>query len=216
MRGEPRLRVAVAGFGPFPGVRKNPSAEIARAVARSPRFRAASIALDTAIFPTAYGAAEIELRKLLDKSPDTIVLFGVAGSAKHIRVETIARNRASLLHPDNARFIPLTRKLSASGAAFLQVRGSAARMRAAIRGSGSKAELSINAGSYLCNAMFYRALAETADRKPPPLTFFIHVPKPKRGHGKESLASLIRAGEAAVRAAVSGALKARSVPRRDG
>lgn len=216
MRVEPRLRIAIAGFGPFPGVRKNPSAEIARAVARSPRFRNARIVLDGALLPTAYGAAETELRKLLDKNPNAIVLFGVAGNAKHIRVETIARNRASLLYPDNARFVPLDRKLSASGAAFLKLRGSAAAMRAAIRTSGAKAELSINAGSYLCNAVFYRALAETADLKPPPLTFFIHVPKPEQGRGKGSLTSLIRAGEAAVRAAVSEALKVRSVPRRDG
>jgi pyroglutamyl-peptidase len=216
MRGEPRIRIAVAGFGPFPGVRKNPSAEIAQAVARSPRFRAAGLALDMAILPTAYGAGEIELRKLLDKNPDAIVLFGVAGGAKRIRVETIARNRVSLIYPDNARFVPLTRRLSASGAEFLKVRGSAARMRAAILATGANAELSTNAGSYLCNAIFYRALLETADWTPPPLTFFIHVPKPKRGRGKRPLASLIRAGEAAVRAAISEALKARSVPRRDG
>lgn len=211
-----RLRIAVAGFGPFPGVPKNPSAEIVRVLARRQRFRASGIVLDAAILPTAYGAAEARLEKLLEGDPDAIVLFGVAGGAKHIRIETLARNRASVLHPDHARFVPPVRKLVPDGVPRLKVRGPAVRMRAAIRETGAKAELSINAGSYLCNAVFYRALAGTAHRAPPPLTFFVHVPKPEAGVGRGSLASLIRAGEAAVRAAASEAAKARAVPRRDG
>jgi len=204
------LRVAVAGFGPFPGVPRNPSATIVRAIAKSPRIRATGALLDTAVFPTAYAAAKRELERLLAKNPDSIVLFGVAARTKHIRVETLARNRASLFYPDSARFVPVERKLVPDGAPRLTVRGPAMRLRAAIRDSGAKAELSINAGSYLCNAVFYQALAATAARKPAPLTFFVHVPSPVAGHGKRSLASLIRAGEAAVRAAIS------AVSRRDG
>ncbi len=212
---QPRLRLAVAGFGPFPGVPRNPSAEIVRAIAKSRRFHTAGIALDTAILPTAYGAAESRLDALIAKKPDAIVLFGVAGRAKHIRVETIAKNRASVLHPDHARFTPPGRRLAPDGAARLMVRGPAREIRAAIRGSGARAELSIDAGSYLCNAVFYRALAATARRMPPPLVFFIHVPPPKPGYGKGSLPFLIRAGQAAVRSAAFVALKTRAVPRRD-
>ena len=121
----PRVRLAVAGFGPFPGVPKNPSAEIVRAVAKLQRFRAANIAINTTIFPTAYGAADAELEKLIAGKPDAIVMFGVAGGAKHVRVETIARNRASVLHPDHARFTPAIRKLAATGPDRLGVRGPA-------------------------------------------------------------------------------------------
>ena len=210
----PRVRLAVAGFGPFPGVPKNPSAEIVRAVAKLQRFRAANIAINTTIFPTAYGAADAELEKLIAGKPDAIVMFGVAGGAKHIRVETIARNRASVLHPDHARFTPVIRKLAATGPDRLGVRGPAIRMRAAIRATGAKAELSINAGSYLCNAVFYRALAATASLAPAPLTFFIHVP-PVNAR-TFSMNMLIRAGEAAVWIAANEAGKIHFVPRRDG
>lgn len=204
------LRVAVAGFGPFPGVRRNPSAEIVRAIRRSPRIRATGARLDTAIFQTAYGAAKRDLERLLAHNPDAIVLFGVAARTRHIRVETLARNRASPCYPDSARFVPAERKLIPDGAPRLKVRGPATRLRAAIRETGAKAELSIHAGSYLCNAVFFQALAATARRKPAPLTFFVHVPSPAAGRGKGSLAALIRAGEAAVRAAIS------AVSRRDG
>jgi pyroglutamyl-peptidase len=210
----PRVRIAVAGFGPFPGVPKNPSGEIVRAVAKMQRFRAASMALDTTIFETAYGKAEAALEELLVKRPDAIVLFGVAGRAKHIRVETIARNRVSVSHPDYARFTPRTKKLSAEGSPFLKVRGAAIKMRAAIRATGVKTELSADAGSYLCNAVFYRALAATKDSKPAPLTFFIHVPPV--GAGTFTMPMLVRAGEAAVWTAAHEAAKARFVPCRDG
>ncbi len=208
-----RLRIAVAGFGPFPGVPKNPSGEIVRAIAKMRRLPTAGIALDTAIFPTAYGLADAELERLIAKKPGAIVLFGVAGRAKHIRVETVARNRASILHPDHTRFTPADRRLAAEGAEHLRVRGPAMRMRAAIRNAGVKAELSRDAGSYLCNAVFYRALAATAELKPAPLTFFIHVPP---SDSNFSMGMLIRAGEAAVWTAASEAARTRAVPRRDG
>lgn len=214
MNAQPRVRIAVAGFGPFPGVPKNPSGEIVREIAKMQRFRAAGIALDTAIFETSYGKAESSLEKLIIAKPNAIILFGVAGGARHIRIETIARNRASVLHPDHARFTPSARKLSAHGSARLKVRGPAMRIRAAIRTTGAKAELSINAGSYLCNAVFYRALAATAGHMPAPLTFFIHVPPVSPL--AFSMDMLTRAGEAAVWAATHEALKGRLVPHRDG
>ncbi len=210
------LCIAVAGFGPFPGVPRNPSAEIARAIAKSPRLRRTGALLDTAVFPTAYVAAKTELERLIAKNPDAIVLFGVAARTKHIRVETIARNRASLFYPDRMRFVPRERKLLPDGAARLKVHGPAMQMLAAIRSTGAKAALSINAGSYLCNAVFYQALAASASRTPPPLTFFIHVPKPAPGTGRGSLAALIRAGEAAVWRATNEAARRRIVSRRDG
>lgn len=211
---EPRgIRLAVAGFGPFPGVPKNPSGEIVRALAKKPRFRAAGIILETTILETAYAAAGAALQKLIATQPAAIVLFGVAGGAKHIRVETIARNRASLLHPDHARFTPRARKLNQDGVAALRVRGAAMHIRAAIRATGARAELSSDAGSYLCNAIYYQALANTAALSPAPLTFFIHVPPvSERGF---SLAMLIRAGEGAVWAAASEARKRRSVSPED-
>ena len=209
-----RVRIAVAGFGPFPGVPKNPSGEIVRAIAKIQRFRAAGILLDTAIFETAYGAAESALEKLIAKKPDAIVLFGVAGRAKHIRVETLARNRASAIHPDHARFTPLSRKLAPEGQPILKVRGSSTRMRAAIRATGARAELSFDAGSYLCNAVFYRALAATAASTPAPLTYFIHVPPV--GAGTFTIGMMLRAGEAAVWAAANETSKARFVPHRHG
>jgi pyroglutamyl-peptidase len=197
-------RVAISGFGPFPGVPRNPSAEIVCAVGRMRRFPAAGIVLDSAIFPTIYAEARVMLQALIDKKPDAIVMFGVAGKAKHIRIETIARNAASTLHPDHARATPASRKLTEAGAADFKSRAPAARLRAAARAAGVKAEFSNDAGRYLCNAVFYQALAATAALSPPPLVQFVHVPAVKTRAG---LLALIRAGEAIVWAAAQEAAR---------
>jgi pyroglutamyl-peptidase len=42
--------------------------------------------------------------------------------------------------------------------------------------AGIPARLSLSAGSYLCNACLYRFLTLAAERRPPPLCGFLHVP----------------------------------------
>ena len=208
-----RLRVAIAGFCPFPGAPRNPSAEVVRAIMRRQRFGRAGIDLEATIFPTAYSEAERQLKTLLDRKPDAVVLFGVAAKTRHIRVETVARNTASTLYPDHARFTPALRKLIADGAPRLMTRAPIAKLRAAARLAGVKTEFSNNAGRYLCNAIFYHALAATAALKPAPLVQFIHVPAVRM---QTSLSWLIQACEAIVWVAAREAARSRAVSERDG
>jgi pyroglutamyl-peptidase len=208
-----RLRIAISGFGPFPGVPRNPSAEIARAIARSRRFAVAGVELDLAIFPTAYAEARAMLREQLEKRPDAVVMFGVAARTRHIRIETLARNAASTLHPDHARAKPVSRKLAPEGAPHFKTRAPVALLRAAARRAGAKAELSNDAGRYLCNAVFYQALAASAAAAPSPLVQFVHVPAVRT---VAALAGLIRAGEAIVWALAAETARRRAVSDRDG
>jgi pyroglutamyl-peptidase len=180
---------------------------------RKQRFRSAGIELDAAIFPTAYAEAQKQLMTLLDRRPDAVVLFGVAAKTRHIRVETVARNTASTLYPDHARFTPALRKLVADGAPRLKSRAPVSKLRAAARLAGVRAEYSNNAGRYLCNAVFYHALAATAARKPAPLVQFIHVPAVRM---QTSLFWLTQACEAVVWAAAQEAARQRGVSDRDG
>jgi pyroglutamyl-peptidase len=49
-----RLKVLVAGFGPFPGAAKNPSGQLALMVVRSRRVAASGAKIIGAIIPTVY------------------------------------------------------------------------------------------------------------------------------------------------------------------
>jgi pyroglutamyl-peptidase len=166
-------RLLVIGFGPFPGVPDNPSAEIARRVAKSPRWRRLGIEAEALVIPTAYSAIESVLAPALRARRDAVLMIGLAGKAKHIRVERRATNRASVLAPDAAGRRG-SRLVLTSGPAHRASRVSAGAVLAGLRRAGLRARLSQDAGRYLCNACYFSALAE------PLPVLFLHIPKAPR------------------------------------
>ena len=64
------MRVLLIGFGPFPGAPRNPSALLAKALARRRRPAFADIVRTSHIFTTTYAAVDRDLAKLLE-SPRT-------------------------------------------------------------------------------------------------------------------------------------------------
>lgn len=165
------MRLLVTGFGPFPTMPRNPSAALARAVAAAPRWRILGVSVECRILTTAYASLGSELDPALAEEPDAVLMIGVAGRSKRIRVERRATPRRSTLFPDVAgeragrserSAYPRERRASSSPErAFL-----------ALRREHVPARISRDAGRYLCNAAYFRALAGPAP------TLFIHIPKP--------------------------------------
>src|SRR5712692_4936949 len=58
------MRVLITGFGPFPGAPFNPSAALAKALARRRRPALAGIERSTYVFATTYASVDRELPKL--------------------------------------------------------------------------------------------------------------------------------------------------------
>lgn len=163
-------RLLIVGFGPFPRVPWNPSGLLAARIAASPRWRRLDVAPDLLILPTTYAALEKQLEPALARQPAAVLMIGVAGRARGVRIEQRAVNRASVLFPDATGFRPARMALAAAGP--LQRRSAVARVaRLALQQRGVPAALSRDAGRYLCNASYYRALAE-----PSPVVF-LHIPK---------------------------------------
>ena len=192
--------ILITGFGRFPGAPFNPSGTLARAVAkrRRPAFADAKRVLH--IFQTSYAAVDRDLPKLIAQhKPDIVLMFGLAGRTPQVRIETRARNAMSILFPDVTGFRPQSREI-ASGKPAQRGHAPFIRLLAAARASGTRSRLSRDAGRYLCNYVYWRALA--ASRSGTPLAQFIHIPwvpivqrppgrKPRMTHGR-----LARAGEA--------------------
>jgi pyroglutamyl-peptidase len=203
------MKVLIAGFGPFPGAARNPSADLARALGRARRSALAGVRIHTVVLPTSYAAVERELARLIAKlDPDAILLFGLAGRSDRLRVETRAVNAASSIHPDAARFVPKSRALRRSAPRELFVHAPVRRLLAAARGAGVPARLSRDAGRYVCNASLFLCLDTVRKRKRPPLVTFIHIPPPRlrgpraRNRKQPSMAALVRAGAAILNALV--------------
>lgn len=193
-------RLLVTGFGPFPGVRVNPSARVARAVATSRAVAAAEIDARMALIETTYATAERLVPALVaEHRPDAVLMFGVASRRRAVCVETRAKNRVSILHPDAAGVRP-RRLVPFAGKPFAQQgRAPFTRIAVALRRAGMPARLSVSAGSYLCNDSYWRMLAAAGPATP---CLFIHIPRLRsRAVAARMIAGGVQAALMLVRAA---------------
>ena len=196
------MRVLITGFGPFPGAPFNPSAALAKALARRRRPAFAAIERSTHIFATVYAAADRDLPKLFEQKPDVVLMFGLAGRRHHPCVEMRARNAISLLFPDAGGHRPLHGAIELRGSAARRGNAPFMRLAGATRTTAAPARLSRDAGRYLCNYLYWRALEQVRDGRP--LVQFIHIPpvghnaRPRRRVKKPTttLAQLLQTGEA--------------------
>jgi pyroglutamyl-peptidase len=173
IRRKNNMRVVIAGFGPFPGAPSNPSGQLATALARRRRPALAGIEITSHVFATAYNALDRDLPKLLARRPDVLLIFGLAGRRQHVCIETRARNRRSILFPDVNGWRP-ERTVIERGQRVLTGNAPFPYLLNALRRSALPARLSRDAGAYLCNYAYWRALQHARGGRP--LVQFVHIP----------------------------------------
>jgi pyroglutamyl-peptidase len=197
------LRILIAGFCRFPGATVNPSGLIATRLAARRRPAFAGTRRVAHVFATRYDAVDRELSALLTReTPDVVLLFGVATRARRLRIEELARNRVSVLFPDASGVRP-GRPAIAPGRAALRNPRPIERLVRAAQGAGVPVARSRNAGTYLCNYVYWRGLEAARVPGGPGIVAFVHVPPIRlkaRPVGRRQrayhLADLVRAGEA--------------------
>ncbi len=197
------LRILIAGFGRFPGATVNPSGLVAARLAARRRPAFAGTRRVAHVFATHYDAVDRELPALLAReTPDVVLLFGVATRARRLRIEEFARNRVSVLFPDAGGFRP-DRPAIAPGRAALRNPRPIERLVRAAQGTGVPVARSRNAGTYLCNYVYWRGLEAAQAPGGPGIVAFVHVPPIRlkaRPAGRRQrtyrLTDLVRAGEA--------------------
>jgi pyroglutamyl-peptidase len=203
--------VLITGFGPFPGAPFNPTEILAGELTRRRLSPSSNVYRMSHVFRVSYEAVDRDLPELIaGMRPDVLVMFGLAGRTKHVRIETRARNALARTTPDAAGRLPAASTIAAGEPAMLHLRAPMQRLLMAARSAGLPAALSHDAGRYLCNYLCWRA-AESAQRGTPRIAAFIHVPQIHREHlhrprrARLTFDNLLAAGEAIVRAAISSA-----------
>lgn len=199
------LTLLLTGFGPFPGAPRNPTATLVKQLAARRRRGVRGIAH---VFATRYDAVDRELPELIARHrPDVLVMFGLAGRRTKLCIEVRARNRVSRWFPDAARFVPLRPDITPGAPLHRAGRAPFSRLVAAARASGAQAELSDDAGAYVCNYVYWRGLEQG-----PAITVFVHVPGAQRRIPKNRVRrrrmttqAVLCAAEAVVAAAISAA-----------
>jgi pyroglutamyl-peptidase len=200
--------VLLTGFDAFGGADRNPSELAARALhgrtIAGHRVRAV-------VLPTAFAAAPAALAAALARPgppPALVLCVGQAGGRAAIGLERVAINLADAPIPDNAGHRPQDAPLRPDGPAAHLCRLPLKAMRAALDRAGLPAELSLSAGSFVCNAVFYELLHRLATdpRLRATRGGFIHVPwLPGQGEPSLPLDALVRGLRVAVAAALGPA-----------
>lgn len=194
-----RPKILVTGFGPFPGVTKNTSGSLARALARSGRVKRVA-RVSALVLPTVYAEIAKLPGRVARKRPDAVLMFGLAGRARILRIETRGGNQASSKYPDAKRRKP-PRVLIPGAAKILKVTAPAGVLLKAARATGTSARLSNDAGGYVCNAAIFHMLNATHGKRAP-LVAFVHIPWPREygrgGKNRPTFAAMQGAAEAMV------------------
>jgi pyroglutamyl-peptidase len=167
--------VLITGFGRFPGSPVNPSGIVAARLAARRRPALNGTRRVGHVFATRYDAVDRELPALLAREkPGIVVMFGVATRSREVRIEERACNRIALF-PDAGRKRPATQTIARQRDA-LRNPLPLARLVTAARAAGVTAARSRNAGSYLCNYVYWRSLEAAAQPGGPDIVAFVHVP----------------------------------------
>jgi len=151
----PPQRTVVTGFRPFGGHATNPSAALAESCGR--RFEVLEVAFD---------AVDEFLGRLATDAAsfDQLVMLGLRGDGRTIDVERVARNHIGAT-PDVRGVVrgPGPIEPSAPDTLAMETLGPV---------PGTTASFSDDAGCYLCNYIYYRALRRFARKQ----VVFVHVP----------------------------------------
>jgi pyroglutamyl-peptidase len=168
--------VLLTGFGPFPTVPANATSILMPQIADATQRAVPGISVAAYILPTEWDASLGLLDELTGRLRPTLALhFGVSGRASGFEIETRARNLCSP-SLDAAGRLPADRCLSPKGPEFLASTLPTAFIVERLRRKGLPAQLSRDAGGYLCNALMYRSLENARAYGIPVKSGFVHLP----------------------------------------
>ncbi|MCZ8182133.1 MAG: peptidase C15 [Beijerinckiaceae bacterium] len=197
----------VTGFGPFPGVRHNPSGMIALAIGGSGGWKRLGWRVEGLAFPTDYRHVEARIAALAEHPPAFVIMLGVAARSQRLRVEKIARNRVSATARDAAGRKVNRRVLEPGAETIRPGRHAGAALVRDLRRAGVPARTSLDAGRYVCNAAYWWMLGAMPRET---RVVFVHIPLPGRAgwrriEKRPTLTAMIRAITALVRAEIGRA-----------
>ena len=153
--------VLVTGFEPFGAHDVNPSQLVAGE-------------LGGVVLPVSYARAPDVLRRALEeRNPDVVVAFGLADDRDSITPERFAHNLDEASTTDNDDASGSGAEIDVAGPIAYRSTLPVDDLVAALRAAGFPADVSRDAGGYLCNHVFY-LLMHTL--KPGRSGGFVHVP----------------------------------------
>jgi pyroglutamyl-peptidase len=160
-------KVLLTGFEPFGKATLNPSGEIVKQISGDN--------IVTAILPVAYGQSAERLMVLIaEHKPDVVICLGQAEGRTQITPERIAINLDDARLADNEGVTRIDEPILVDGPVAYESTLPVKEIVKAINDAGVPATISLSAGAFLCNHVFYVAQDHFKDTKV--RSGFVHVP----------------------------------------
>ena len=171
------MKVLITGFEPFGRICVNPSWEAVKQVAERP---GKNVAVRKMLLPVEYEkCADLLLETAVQYRPDVILCVGVAANRSAVTPEYVAVNVKDSSTPDNAGKTCIFEKIIDEGDAALYTNLPITDVLDAIHSAGVPAAPSFDAGTYVCNNLFYRLMNDIKYNGKKIYGGFLHVPPEK-------------------------------------
>ena len=170
-----RPLILVTSFEPFGGSHVDPTVEIGRLLPSMPCASGSRLhATLPVVGGTDRGSAWARIAPLIESSaPDAVVALGESAKADAITFERVAVNLRDSRIADNAGVLVVDEPVLERGPDAIFTTLPVRELARACIEAGVPATLSLSAGSFLCNEVMYRLLADGRA----PYAGFIHVPQ---------------------------------------
>lgn len=163
-------KILITCFEPFGGEETNSSMTVTAKVSSPENWE-----MKRLILPVVFSEAFMKVMEEAGRfRPDVILLTGQAGSRSYVSVEAMARNIRNASIPDNSGYMPVNEKIAVNGQEAWATDVDAEAVVDEIRKKGVSARLSTDAGSFVCNDVYYNVLRYL--RSTGAAIIFIHLP----------------------------------------
>lgn len=159
-------RILLTGFKPFLGETINPSERILEALRGDPAVR-------TLLLPVVFAeAAPLLLETWRTEGPfSAVLMLGQAGRRDRLSLERVALNWIETEHPDESGACPPRGPIEPGGEGALLSEFPLEVWRKELSEMGIPTEVSLSAGGYVCNDLYFKVRRALGAR-----ALFVHVP----------------------------------------
>ena len=166
------MRILLTSFDPFAGETLNVSREVANQVPAP-----ADVELFRVDVPVTFADCAVKVMGEVNAvDPDAVLILGQAGGRKRITIEKWAVNLDDARIPDNSGAQPTAKRIIEDGPEKIETMFDLENMMCGLKKRGLEAEVSVDAGRFVCNHLFYKVLAQLRKKESPAKAGFVHLP----------------------------------------
>ena len=208
------LNVVISGFDHYDGVEVNPAVEVPKAIAEQglgvssapdDPLEQVAVTVHAVSIPVSFAKAWPTLKETIEATkPNIVIATGLKHAARGVMLERCATNLMDAIKPDADNVIPRREPIDPNGPAAYWTRLPLRSILNDFTDDSIPATLSSDAGTFVCNSLFYNLLNWTATQERV-LGGFVSFPPVVPAHSSQHglpLDQQIAAGRDVVREAV--------------